>query len=127
MLPWETEDGRRWLTRLVVAALYTFGLTRGVGLETLSEFFTPLRLSPQVGWSPSALRGGMEVLQAAILETTTVGEREGVAAAEMREIIGAVDETFLQRMMLGFIDLASGYLVFEEMAEQRTYDTGMLW
>ena len=46
---WETEDGRRWLTRLVVAALYTFGLKRGVGLETLSEFFTHLHLETQVG------------------------------------------------------------------------------
>jgi hypothetical protein len=120
---WETEDGRRWLTRLLVATLYTFGLKRGVGLETLSEFFTHLRLTTQVGCSPSALRGVMEVLEAAILETTAAWEREGVAAGEMREIIGAVDETFLQRMMLVFIDLVSGYLVFEEVAEQRTYDT----
>jgi hypothetical protein len=36
---WETEDGRRWLTRLVVATLYTFGLTRGVGLDTISTFW----------------------------------------------------------------------------------------
>jgi hypothetical protein len=120
---WETEDGRRWLTRLMVAALYTFGLKRGVGLATLSEFFTHLRLATQVGCSPSALRGVMEVLEAAILETTAAWEREGVAAGEMREIIGAVDETFLERMMLVFIDLVSGYLVFEEVAEQRTYDT----
>ncbi len=28
---WETEEGRRWLTRLVVATLYTFGLKRGRG------------------------------------------------------------------------------------------------
>jgi hypothetical protein len=35
---WETADGRQWLTRLVVATLYTFGLKRGVGLDTLSEF-----------------------------------------------------------------------------------------
>src|SRR5438477_11352 len=37
---WETEDGRCWLMRLVVATLYTFGLTRGkvaeTGLECLS-------------------------------------------------------------------------------------------
>jgi hypothetical protein len=120
---WETEDGRRWLTRLVVAALYTFGLKRGVGIETLSEFFTHLCLATQVGCSPSALRGVMEVLEAAILETTAAWERKGVAAGEMREMIGAGDETFLQRMMLVFIDLVSGYLVFEEVAEQRTYDT----
>jgi hypothetical protein len=78
--------------------LYTFGLKRGVGIETISEFFTHLRLATQVGCSPSALRGVMEVLEAAMLETTAAWEREGVAAGEMREIIGAVDETFLQRM-----------------------------
>jgi hypothetical protein len=29
----ETADGRRWLTRLVVATLSTFGFKRGVGVE----------------------------------------------------------------------------------------------
>jgi hypothetical protein len=58
------------LTRLVVAALYTFGLKRGVGLETLSEFFTHLHLETQVGRSPSALGGVMQALEAAMLETT---------------------------------------------------------
>src|SRR5215468_56346 len=36
---WETEVGRQWLTRLVVATLYTFGLKRGVGMETMHTFF----------------------------------------------------------------------------------------
>ena len=57
---WETEDGRRWLTRLVVATLSTFGLKRGVGLETISAFFTHLPLERQVGCSPSALGGVMQ-------------------------------------------------------------------
>jgi hypothetical protein len=39
---WETEDGRRWLTRLVVATLYLFGCKRGVGIDTMSEFFAHL-------------------------------------------------------------------------------------
>jgi len=120
---WETEDGRRWLTRLVVAALYTFGLKRGVGLETLSEFFTHLRLETQMGCSPSALGGVMQALESAILAPTEAWEHDGVAAGDMREIIGAVDETFLQRMMVVFIDLVSGYLLFEEVAEDRSYDT----
>ena len=51
---WETADGRQWLTRLVVATLSTFGLKRGVGLDTMSEFFARLRLEKQVGGSPSA-------------------------------------------------------------------------
>ena len=75
---WETEEGRRWLTRLVVATLYTFGLKRGVGMDTMSEFFARLRLETQMGCSPSALRGVMQVVEAAILETAGAWEQDGV-------------------------------------------------
>jgi hypothetical protein len=34
-----------------------------------------------------------------------------------------VDETFLQRMMLVFMDLASGYVLMEEVAADRCFDT----
>src|SRR6266436_3966498 len=90
---WETEEGRQWLTRLVVATLYTFGLKRGVGMDTLSEFFARLRLETQVGCSPSALRGVMHALETALLETAGTWEKDACAADEVREIIGAVDET----------------------------------
>jgi hypothetical protein len=120
---WETEDGRQWLTRLVVATLYTFGLKRGVGLDTMSEFFTRLHLATQVGCSPSALRGVMQALEAALLETAVAWEQQGCASGAMREVIGAVDETFLERMILVFMDLATGYLLLEEVAEDRTYAT----
>ena len=120
---WETEEGRRWLTRLVVATLYTFGLKRGVGLDTMSEFFARLRLETQVGCSPSALRGVMQTLEAAILETAEAWEQDGVADGEVREIIGAVDETFLEQMMLVFQDVPTGYLLLEDVADDRTYAT----
>ena len=120
---WETAEGRGWLLRLVVATLYTFGLKRGVGAETLHEFFVRLRLDMQVGCSPSALRGVMDVLEQTLLEVAQAWEQEGIAAGETKPIIGAVDETFLERMMLVFMDLVSGYLVFEEVAPDRTYDT----
>jgi len=120
---WETADGRQWLTRLVVATLYTFGLKRGVGMETIREFFTHLRLQTQMGCSPSALRSMMQALEAALLETAAAWEQDGFAAGEVREIIGAVDETFLERMILVFMDLATGYLLLEEVADDRTYTT----
>jgi len=120
---WETEEGRCWFIRLVVATLYTFGLKRGVGAETISEFFGRLRLETHVGCSPSALRGVMHALEHVILETAAAWEHEGIAAREGRPIIGAVDETFLERMMLVCMDLVSGYLLFEEVAEDRSYDT----
>src|SRR5262249_12035457 len=120
---WETEDGRQWLTRLVMATLYTFGLKRGVGLDTMSEFFTRLHLATQVGCSPSALRGVMQALEAALLETGAAWEEQGCASGAMREVSGAVDETFLERMILVCMDLATGYLLLEEAADDRTYPT----
>jgi hypothetical protein len=120
---WETEDGRQWLTRLVVATLYTFGLKRGVGVDTMSEFFARLHLETQGGCSPSALRGVMQALEAVLLATAAAWEQDGRACSEVREIIGAVDETFLERMILVFMDLSTGYLLLEEVAEDRTYAT----
>src|SRR6266851_148917 len=120
---WETEEGRRWFIRFVVAVLYHFGLKRGVGAETISAFFACLHLEQHVGCSPSTLRAVMDKLETLILETTEAWEREGIAEAQMGPIVGAVDETFLQRMMLVFMDLVSGYVLLEETADDRTYKT----
>jgi hypothetical protein len=120
---WETPAGRAWLIRLVVATILVFGLKRGVGAGTLSEFFSRLRLEGHVGCSPSALRSVIHTLERLLLETAAAWEKEGIAHGEIRPVIGAVDETFLQRMMLVFIDLATGYLLMEEVAADRSYDT----
>ncbi len=120
---WETEDGRRWLLRLVVAVLYTFGLKRGVGAETMSAFLACLHLEQHVGCSPSTLRAVMDQREPIIGETTERWEREGLANGQMGPIVGAVDETFLERMMLVFMDLVSGYVLLEAVADDRTYET----
>jgi hypothetical protein len=120
---WETPAGRAWLIRLVVATLLVFGLKRGVGAETLSEFFSRLRLEGHVGCSPSALRSVIHTLERLLLDTAAAWEKEGIAHGEIRPVIGAVDETFLQRMILVFMDLATGYLLMEEVAADRSYDT----
>ena len=73
---WETAEGRPWLTRLVVATLYTFGLKRGVGVETLSAFFARLRLDTQVGCSPGALRQVMQALEATMVATAETWEQD---------------------------------------------------
>ena len=57
------------------------------------------------------------------METAETWEKDGCAAGEVREIIGAVDETFLERMMLVFMDLRTGYLLGEDVAEDRTFAT----
>jgi hypothetical protein len=120
---WETAEGRQWLTRLLVATLYTFGLKRGVGVDTMSEFFARLRLETQVGCSPSALRGVMQMLAQTILETGHTWEQDGTVGGEVPELIGAVDETFLERLVLIFLDLPTGYILLEEAADDRSYAT----
>jgi len=117
---WETADGRQWVTRLVVATLSTCGLKRGVGLDTMSEFFARLHLATQVGCSASALRGVMQALETALLETAAAWAQAGQAPGEGRAIIGAVDETFLERLILICMDLTTGALLCEEVAAARS-------
>jgi len=89
----------------------------------MPALFARRHLATQVGCSPSALRRVMQTLEATILETAATWEKDAVATGEEREIIGAVDETFVQRMLLVCIDLVRGSLLFEEVAEDRTSDT----
>ena len=120
---WETEEGRTWFIRLVVAPLSPFGFTRGVGAATLREYVVRLHLQEQVGCSPNALRGVMKRLASRIVETAQTWETEASASGAVREIIGAVDETFLAYMMLVLMDVHSGSILLEEVAEDRTYTT----
>lgn len=120
---WESEAGSQWLIRLVIAVLYFFGLGRGVGAETMSAFFASVHVDHHLGCSPSTLRSLLGRLEALIVETTTTWEREGIAHGSVGPIVGAVDETFLEHMMLVFMDLVSGYVLLEEVAEDRTYAT----
>ena len=120
---WATEAGRTWLLRLVVATLFVFGLKRGVGAETLSEFLGRLRWDAHVGCSPSAWRHVMPRRERLLLETAAAWEQDGIAHGEIRPVIGAVDATCLQRMRLVFMDLATGYVLMEEVATDRSFRT----
>lgn len=116
---WATAAGRQWLTRLVVAPLSTVGLKRGVGMDTLREFFVRLRLQPHLGCSPPALRGVRLALEKNVVETAQAWEQEGTPPGEGRASMGAVDDTGLEHMLLVFMDLPSGYLRVAEVAAER--------
>ena len=92
----------------MVATLSTCGLTRGVGVDTISELFSRLHLATQVGSAPGALRSLMQALEQTIVETGQAWEQEGTAGGDLLEILGAVDETFLEQMLLVFLDLPRG-------------------
>ena len=121
---WDTAAGRHWLTRLVVATLYTCGLKRGVGMATLSAVFARVRLETQVGGSPSAFRGVTQTLEAPLGETAAAWEQDGVAAGAVRERIGAVDDPFVAPRLRVFQEVRTGDMVQETGADERPYATG---
>src|SRR5215471_5032808 len=98
-------------------------LKRGVGIDTISAFFGRLHLEAHLGCSPGALRRLTPRLERTIMETSRAWEQEGIEHGELRPIIGAVDEPFLPRLMLVLMDLASGFLLMEEVAGDRPYNT----
>ena len=58
-----------------------------------------------------------------MVETAQAWEQDGVAHGEVRELIGGADETFLPRMLLVFQDVSTGYLLLEDIADDRPYPT----
>jgi hypothetical protein len=120
---WETEAGPQWLIRLVIAVFSQVGLRRGVGAETMSEFFAGVPLEQHGGCSPSTLRVVMDKLAHLIVETTEAWERESMAQGQGGPMVGAVDETFLERRMLVCMDLVSGDVWLAEVADDRPDET----
>jgi hypothetical protein len=116
---WETAEGRPWLTRLGVATLETFGLTRGGGMETRPEVCARLPLAPQGGCSPSAWRRVRQKWEEASLATAATWEQEGGATGEGRAILGAVEATFLARRVLVLLDLPPGSVGLAAAADER--------
>jgi hypothetical protein len=57
----------QWLHRLVWAVVYVFGVKRGIGNETLSEFFHLVRLDERIGVSPNALQRLRVQMEAQVL------------------------------------------------------------
>src|SRR5215471_14690839 len=97
----ETEAGRAWLIRLIVATLFVFGLKRGVGAQPLSEFCSRLRLEEHGGCSPSALRTVMHMLERLLLETAAAWEKDGIAHGEIRPYQRAPDDVWHRGVIHG--------------------------
>jgi hypothetical protein len=122
---WETEAGQQWLRLLVFAAVFVFALEGGIGCERLSEFFHLLRLERHIGVSPSALRRLRTRMEQKILEYQQKQQTQLKDASEV-EICAAADEKFFDQVVLVMLDLPSGYILVEELTENRHYKTWQL-
>ncbi len=137
-------SNRRWNAEMATQSRGCGKLKKGTRWLLASGGGDPLYLRPQARcgrrnasasfsavcvWSrrsavPRAPYEGDGVVEQAILETTAAWEHEGIAAGRDRDRSSVRwTKPSWQRMMLVFMDLASGYLLFEEVAEDRSYDT----
>lgn len=120
---WEREEGQAWLRRMVIAMLYEFGMKGNQGAERMSEFLKRIQVDTHVGVSPTALRTMKRVIEEEVAKFQREQEA-GQKGAEVRQIVAAGDETWLgDKMLLVLMDLGSGYLVMEEEAQDRSYET----
>ena len=121
---WDTGAGDDWLKRLVVAAIYIFGIKRGVGAESLSEFFYALRIHRHVGVSVSSLRKIQQSLEEKILAyQTEQHERLHQACESLPTLCVGVDETWFDQTVLVMMELSSGYLLVEDKVADHRYTT----
>ena len=121
---WDTGAGDDWLKRLVVGAIYIFGIKRGVGAESLSEFFHTLRIHRHVGVSVSSLRKIQQRLEEKILTYQTEQHKTlHHACKSLPSICVGVDETWFDQTILVMMELSSGYLLVEDKVEDHRYTT----
>lgn len=121
---WESAAGQIWLVRLVVAVIFYFGIKRGAGAETISEFFRAIRIDTHVATSPTAIRAIRVKIEALILEYGEKYQKEGAKNSPFLHVCGAVDETFFKDMMiLVLLDVPTNYIIMEEASSNRTYET----
>ena len=121
---WESMAGQIWLVRLVIAVIYFFGIKRAVGSETISEFFHAIRINTHLASSPGAIRTIRKKIEELIIAYGDEHQKEGFKKSGILYVIGGVDETFFRELMvLVLLDLPTGYVLMEEISDNRTYTT----
>lgn len=119
---WETQEGYHWLRLLVCATIFLFGIKCGIGAETISLFFGMLRLDKHIGISATTIRKLKDNMMDLLLEYAKEQEKNPLCEGTLKTVAG-FDETFFEKMVLVFMDLASGFIFFEEQSQDRSYDT----
>jgi DNA-binding Lrp family transcriptional regulator len=122
---WNTPEGEAWLRLFVLSTLYTFGLGCNIGADRLSRYFKQLRIDTHIGISPNSLRKLLREMETVLAEYQTLCEAQIVHQREEPiHITAAADETFFgELLILVMMDLSSGYLLLEDIADDRTFDT----
>lgn len=118
---WETEAGRAWLHRLVLATVYEFGIKSHHGAEKLSAFFKQTRIYQHIGLSESSIQRILKQAEEELINYQQVHEGQ-LDSEKSQEIVASGDETFFNdEPILVLISSRSGYLiVFEPSQDMRS-------
>lgn len=125
---WDSEAGQNFIKRLIVSAIYTFGIKGGIGAGRIEEFMKQIRLSTHAGISESSIYRMMKEIEVSILKYKELVERGlGERAAdqlEELEVVLGLDETWLNNMLLVCQELSSGYLFLKLRPKEETPKVG---
>lgn len=125
---WDTEAGQNFIKRLMISAIYTFGIKGGVGAGRIEEFMNQIRIGTHAGVSESSIYRMMKEIEASILRYKELIERDltqqAAAQLEDLEVVLGLDETWLDNMLLVCQELSSGYLFLKLRPKEGTPKVG---
>lgn len=125
---WDSEAGQNFIKRLMVSAIYTFGIKGGIGAGRIEEFMKQIRLSTHAGVSESSIYRMMKEIEVSIMKYKELVERglsqRAAHQLEELEVVLGLDETWLNNMLLVCQELSSGYLFLKLRPKEETPKVG---
>lgn len=120
----ETDEGQKWLIKLVVAAIFVFGIIAGIGSERIAVFFSLISITAFIGLSSSSVKNIENKIEALILKYKTYWDEQVKDKASQLTITPGGDETFFDNLMIiVLMDLQSGFIFTESIEEKRDHAT----
>jgi hypothetical protein len=103
--------------------VWLFGLECGVGSDKLSQFFKLIRIDAPVGVSASALHRQLNQMERLLAQFQVECGKKQIEKSSRKAVV-AMDEAFFgDFLILVLMDLCSGYLLLEEVSEDRRFDS----
>ena len=120
----ETEEGQKWLVKLVVATIFVFGIIAGIGSERIAVFFSLLSITAFIGLSSSSVKKIENQIDNLILKYKNHWDEQVKNKASELTITPGGDETFFDKLMIiVLMDLESGFIFAENIEEKRDHAT----
>ena len=120
----ETAEGLEWLQRLFFAVIFIFGIQSGVGSETISLFFNIILVATYAATSPSTIRNIKQSMREIIERYGKEQMDKILKSCHHQELhLGGDETTFGNSLFLILMELTSGFILTEELVDNRKFKT----